>query len=114
MRHAFLLALAVAGANAVAASEPHSLDVVNAANIVSLAVSTGGSWQSLDLAPRDDTRTVHVDLPDAGTCLRDFRVQFADASALILGDVDVCSEHVLDPAFYRPRMHLHRSARMQR
>jgi hypothetical protein len=110
MRHLYLLALTFGSAGAVAADVPRSLEVVNTPDIVSIAVLDHGSWRSLNIDSSRNLRVASIDLPDAGTCLRDFRTQFTDATALILRDVDTCREHTLDPAFYRPRMHRRHAA----
>jgi hypothetical protein len=112
MRYLFVLALMSGSATVAAANAPQSLDVINAPDIVSLAVMDNGSWRALDIDSARHARVASVDLPHARGCFRDFRAQFPDATALILRDVDICSERTLDPSFYRPRMHRRRAATM--
>ena len=113
MRLSFLIAIALSGPAMAATDNVRSLNIVNNADtaIVALATATHGSpWLPLELSAGSLRRgnAVNVSLA-ADSCLRDFRAVFADATALVLRDFDICRENRLDPSFYRPRMHLHRA-----
>lgn len=108
MRKTLLLAAILSSATAFAADG--SLNIINSSDldIVALATAIQGSpWQPLALQDGMLRKggTVGVDVSADKRCSRDFRVVFADASALVLRDFDTCRETGFDPAFYLPRMH---------
>ena len=113
MRLSFLIAIALSGPVMAATDNMRSLNIVNNSDtaIVALATATYGShWLPLELSAGSLRKGNAIDVNLAAySCLRDFRAVFADASALVLRDFDICRESRLDPSFYRPRMHVQRA-----